>query len=144
MSCPHEENMRTLYIHKLTVLKEDAWVSFVREMQAFFNQCFSEKYRNSYLIGRSIRTQMSAAAANLFKCSICSSLIELVIAQHDFPFNSETKEDVICHILIAIKSKEMADGQTANREALNYAKEKLEKRKIEVESHDEVNICLFR
>ena len=87
---------------------------------------------------------MSVVASNLFKCSICSSLIDLVIAQHGYPFNLETKKDVIRHILIAIKSKEMADEQTANRAALNYVAEELEKRKLEDESDDKVNICLFR
>ena len=126
-----------LKCHLQPYYKEDAWVSFDTEMQACFNQCsrFDEDvYPDD--ISRSILTQMSVAASNLFKCSICSSLIQLVIAQRGSPFNLETKEDVIEHILSAIKSIEMADGQTANREALNYVKEELEKRKIEVESHD--------
>ena len=132
-----------LKCHLQPYYKKDAWVSFDRQMQAFFNQRSSlEKYPSS--ICRSILTQMSVAATNLFKCSICSSLIELVIAQHGFPFNLKTKEDAIERILDVIKSEEMANGQTANCEALNYVAQELEKREIEVESHDEVNICLFR
>ena len=134
-----------LKCHLQPYYKEDAWVSLNTQMQACVSQ-YSRLNENVYSdrISRLILTQISTAAANLFKCSTCSRIIKLVIAQHGFPFNLKTKEDVIERILDVIQSEEMANGQTANCEALNYVAQELEKRKIEVESNDEVNIWLFR